>query len=301
MATQRSTSPFAWLRGFWTRASLVFLILISVVMLAVNNRSGDEVAFEGIRQVADEVASPAMQLIDMPLSGVQNVGKWFSSYWNSAARLRELEKENRNLRQWETLSHALHGKILRYEELLNMQGETDINVVSARIIAEARGPFVRSGLLRVGRTKGIVVGQAVVNPQGMIGRIVTVGRNSSRVLFLNDLNSRVPVTFEGATSRAIISGNNTRFPELTYIGEGFVPEIGTKISTSGDDGVLPSGLLVGEVIAPKREGGKFQVKLYANLAIVDFVQVLSRPPVITPEQEIAEDNLLDTELEDVAQ
>ncbi|MBL4617514.1 MAG: rod shape-determining protein MreC [Robiginitomaculum sp.] len=301
MAIRRSTSPFTWLRGFWTQASLVFLILISVVMLAVNNRSGDEIAFEGIREVADEVASPAMQVIDLPLSGLQNAGKWISSYWNSAARLRELEKENRNLRQWEALSHALHGKILRYEELLNMQGETDINVVSARMIAEARGPFVRSGLLRVGRTKGIVVGQAVVNPQGMIGRIVTVGRNSSRVLFLNDLNSRVPVTFEGATSRAIISGNNTRFPELTYVGEGFVPKIGTRISTSGDDGVLPSGLLVGEVIAPKREGGNFQVKLYANLAIVDFVQVLSRPLVITPEQEIAEDNIADTEPESMGQ
>lgn len=301
MATRGSTSLFAWLRGFWTQASLVFLILISVVMLAVNNRSGDEIAFKGVREGADEILSPAMQVIDLPLSGMQNAGKWISSYWNSAARLRELEKENRNLRQWEALSHALHGKILRYEELLNMQGETDISVVSARMIAESRGPFVRSGLLRVGRTKGVVVGQAVVNPRGMIGRIVTVGKNSSRVLFLNDLNSKVPVTFEGSISRAIISGNNTRYPELTYIGEGFSPQIGTKISTSGDDGILPAGLLVGEVIAPRREGGNFQVNLYANLAIVDFVQVLSRPLVITPEQEILEDNIADTELGSIEQ
>lgn len=277
-----------WLTKFWTQVSLVFLILISIILLVLNNRAEQNMPFENIRQIADDITSPAMQAIDLPLSGFQKMGNWLISYWNATSRVRLLEQENRNLRQWEALSHALHAKILRYEKLLNLQGEVEVRVVSSRMIAEARGPFVRSGLLPVGRTKGVANGQAVVDPQGMIGRIVTVGKNSSRVLLLNDLNSRIPVIFAGSSMRAILAGDNTRYPKLIFMGGDFIATPGTRISTSGDDGVLPAGLAIGEVLAGDGDASRkeFRVRIYANLTAIDYVQVLARQPVLSPEQEI---------------
>ncbi len=287
MAKRGSSGPFDWLRGFGTRASLLLLLLVSLALLVVSRTSEGEMPFKGLRRVVDDIAKPPMQLIEWPLSGIQKLNERIAAHWNASQRVLELERENRTLRQWESLSHALHAKILRYEKLLNIQGEDQIRVLSTRLISESRGPFVRSALLRAGSSSGVAEGQAVVDPDGMVGRIVTVGKYSSRVLMLTDLNSRVPVTFEGNTSRAILAGDNAKHPKLIYINNGFVPAISTRVLTSGDDGILPSGLMIGKVVEID-EQHNVRVQLFANLNSVDYVQVLTRPLVIPPEQEPVE-------------
>ncbi|VAV96499.1 Rod shape-determining protein MreC [hydrothermal vent metagenome] len=287
MARRGATGPFEWLRGFWTRASLVLLILISVGLLVSGRNSERETAFSGIRKIGDDVASPVMWVVNQPGNGFRYITHWIGSYWNAGKRVRELEAENKTLRQWEALSHALHSKILRYEQLLAMQGEAEVRVISTRIIAEAQGPFARSALLRAGRGDGVVKGQAVVDPDGLVGRIISVGNRSARVLLLNDLNSRIPVMFEGTLARAILAGDNSSDPKLIYTAREFIPKIGTRISTSGDDGVLPAGISVGEVVAVEEQGGvrELRVRMYANLSAIDFVQILAVQPIMPPEDE----------------
>jgi len=284
MARRGSTNPFGWLSGFWTRISLLLLILLAAGLLFAHKQTDQSSALNGLRTGSDDLASPVMQLVDLPLSGGRRGFDWLTSYWNSAARVRQLEVENRNLRQWESLSHALHGKVLRYEQLLNMKGEVEIQSISTRLVAETRGPFVRSALLRAGRRDGVAIGQAVVAPDGMVGRIVRAGNNSSRVLLLNDLNSRIPVRFAGTGARAILAGDNGQYPTLIYITKNFVPVPGTRISTSGDDGVLPSGIAIGEVMETATEE-PLRVRMFANLGTVDFVQVFGNQPIIRPEDE----------------
>jgi rod shape-determining protein MreC len=289
MARRGSAKAGSWLSGFWARASLFLLILISLGLAVLHNRVDDSRLFGGIREAADEIANPPMQAVDLPLSGMRRAGLWVSSFWSSAAKVRELEQENQRLRQWESLSHALYGKILRYEELLDMRGETKIQSISTRLIAESHGPFVHSALLRAGTNDGITEGQAVVDPNGMVGRVVRSSGNSARVLLLNDLNSRIPVKFEGNPARAILAGDNQKNPKLIYITEGYLPAPGTRISTSGDDGFLPAGITIGETIAadPDKNASDLRVRLYANLATIDFVQVLGVSPALTPEEDMA--------------
>ncbi len=287
MARRGSTGAFGWLSGFWARASLFVLVLVSLGFLVLHNQTDTSPAMNGVRGATDDVTSPAMQVINAPLNGVRRASDWLGSFWYSARRVRQLEQENRNLRQWESLSHALHGKILRYERLLNMQGQSDIHAVSTRLIAESHGPFVRSALLRAGRNAGIIEGHAVVEPDGMIGRIVRTGAFTSRVLLLNDLNSRIPVRFDGSAARAILAGDNQVHPKLIYITDAYIPPPGTRISTSGDDGVLPFGIAIGEVMAPSAadKNDEIRVRMFVNLATVDFVQVFGKPPVAPPEAE----------------
>ncbi|PHR59210.1 MAG: hypothetical protein COA47_09595 [Robiginitomaculum sp.] len=285
MARRGSSGAMVWLRGFWARVSIVLFIGISVALLLSQGNLDDPQSFNKIRVAADDVAAPAMQAVDLPLGGLSNFGSWLSSNWNAAERVRVLEAENRALRQWESLSHALHAKILRYEQLLNMQGEPEVRVLSTRVVAEAHGPFVRSALLRIGRDDGVSEGLAVVDPSGLIGRIVSVGKHSARVLLVNDLNSRIPVVFQGASVRAILAGDNQRDPKLIYVGKGFVPKNGDRVSTSGDDGVLPSGISIGEVVEVLNPDGSvgYRVQTYANLSTMDFVQILARQPAVPPE------------------
>ncbi len=295
MARRGSSGAMVWLRGFWARVSIVLFIGISVALLLSQGNTDDPQSFTQVRVAADDVAAPAMQAVDLPLGSFSGLGAWLSSNWKAAERVRILEAENRALRQWESLSHALHAKILRYEQLLNMQGEPEVRVLSTRVVAEAHGPFVRSALLRIGRSDGVSEGLAVVDPRGLIGRIVSVGKHSARVLLVNDLNSRIPVVLQGSSVRAILAGDNQRDPQLIYVGKGFVPKTGDRVSTSGDDGVLPSGIAIGEVVEVKNPDGSvgYRVQTYANLSTMDFVQILARQPAVPPELDPSEPEIED--------
>ena len=54
-----------------------------------------------------------------------------------------------------------------------------------------------------------------VNENGLVGRVVSVGQHSSRVLMLDDYNSRIPVMGESSRVRAVLAGQATRRPELS--------------------------------------------------------------------------------------
>src|SRR3569832_127887 len=118
-------------------------------------------------------------------------------------------------------------------------------MATARTVAESRGPIANARLIDAGADKRIRVGNPVINEQGLVGRVVGVTNNASRVLLLSDVASRTPVLVDRSDARAILGG---------------------------DGGIFPRGLPVGE--AAKALDGSWRVKLYAERGDLDYVRVL---------------------------
>ena len=118
-------------------------------------------------------------------------------------------------------------------------------------------------------------------------RVVETGRQSARVLLLTDLNSRIPVMADRSNARAILVGDNSPYPRLEYVGRAPDIQPGDRIVSSGDDGILPRGLPVGEAVAT-REGG-WRVRLYSDQAPIDFVWVWPYRRVTPPDEEVSAD------------
>ena len=97
-----------------------------------------------------------------------------------------------------------------------------MHFVTGSVIADARGPFLRSALINLGRDNGVRVGYAVIDGDGLIGRIVDAGTSVARVLLLNDLNSRIPVLVGPAGIRALVSGDNSAELKLDFLPDGAV-------------------------------------------------------------------------------
>jgi rod shape-determining protein MreC len=112
---------------------------------------------------------------------------------------------------------------------------------------------------------------------GLIGRVMSVGRRASRVLLLTDLNSRVPVFITGIEAHAILAGDNSGAPRLIYIERGKQLKPGMRIMTSGEDGVLPRGLAIGQIAASRNKD--WRVTLFARPERVDFVSILEVAPI----------------------
>ena len=67
-------------------------------------------------------------------------------------------------------------------------------------------------LLDAGTEQGVAVGMPAMTPEGLVGRVVEVGRRSARVLLMTDFNSRIPVVVESSGDHAILEGDNSRLP-----------------------------------------------------------------------------------------
>jgi rod shape-determining protein MreC len=111
---------------------------------------------------------------------------------------------------------------------------------------------------------------------GLVGRISGVGSNTARVLLLTDTSSRIPITTQPSGQRALVIGDNSPSPLLDFIESPDQVRPGDRILTSGDGGVFPAGLLVGQVIQDRT--GRMRVRIAADYERLEFLRVLRSYP-----------------------
>ncbi len=89
---------------------------------------------------------------------------------------------------------------------------------------------------------------------------------------ITDLTSHVPVMILRTDARAMLDGDGGDYPKMDWVRGHDSVRQGDQVLTSGDGGVFPRGLPVGEAV--KGVDGVWRVKMYANRAPIDFVKVL---------------------------
>lgn len=140
------------------------------------------------------------------------------------------------------------------------------------VLADSGSPFRQSVLLNVGARDGIRDGWAAMDGIGLVGRISGTGENTSRVILLTDASSSVPAIIQPSRQTALITGNNTAAPLIDFLENPDLVRPGDRVLTSGDGGVFPAGLLIGQVAADP--SGRLRVRLSADYERLEFLRVL---------------------------
>lgn len=254
----------------------------------------------GAQQVVDDGAAAAGRVATGPARAGENFFDRVGGMWSANDRVEELERENRELLAWRELAERLAERNARYEALLRMpedsfgQGADIENSIAAQLVLDSGGPFTRTLVANAGSDHGVRSGYIALNENGLIGRVVSVGQRSSRVLMLDDYNSRIPVMGEASRVRAVLAGQATRPPELVLypyqlqaprlefiVGAQSLRE-GERIITSGDGGLYPRGISVG--VARQQGDGSWRVALAAAQQPIDFVRLIPFVGVAPPEE-----------------
>ncbi len=239
-------------------------------MLLVLSRIGHGVITDARDTFADFTA-PLLEAASAPVIKARHAFERVRSYAGLFAELDRVKQENAGLKEWEWRAKVLEQKVEHLHALLNAVDEPGLNFATGRVIADARGPFVRSVLINLGRDQGLRVGYAVVSGDGLVGRTIDVGTSVSRILLLNDLNSHIPVLVGPAGLRALVAGDNSAELRLEFLPDGAQIYPGDEVYTSGSDGVLPRGLRVGLVAGTQ---GAFKVSPHAKPGDIEYVSVL---------------------------
>jgi rod shape-determining protein MreC len=249
---------------------LSFGLYFLCAVLLVLSRIGHGVIAD-TRDGLVDLTAPLLEAASFPAIEARRAMERVQSYAAAFDEVDRLKTENEELKQWEWRTKLLERKVAHLRALLNAVDEPGLVFATGRVIADARGPFVRSALINLGRKDGLRIGYAVINGDGLVGRTVDAGDAVARVLLLNDLNSRIPVLVGPAGVRGLASGDNSSELQLDFLPDGAVLYAGDEVYTSGSDGVLPRGLWVGVVAGTQ---GAFKVRPYAELNSLDTVSVL---------------------------
>ena len=251
------------------RLAMPVLILVSICLLVLSRL--DHLSTHAVRWRVTEVMAPLLSALFAPLEPVRWAARQVPELFKASRELEQVRDENQKLKSWEWRAKELERKLQDVSELARTVRETGFEFVTARVIANSSGAFVRSVMINAGRDQAVQVGHPVLSGDGIVGRVVDTGGAAARVLLLTDLNSRIPVLVGRNAVRAVLSGDNGPDPRLTYLPADAAITPGDDVVTSGIGGLFPRGLKIGTVADTPRG---LRVKPGSNLDALEYVSVL---------------------------
>lgn len=242
-------------------------------------------AFAALRLTVAEVTAPVSTAGAVGIDAVSGVPGAIVSWWNVHGENARLRAELAALQP-----AAIEGRVktlenLRLRRLLRLRDDSPGVVVTARIVSSSASSTRRYGLLNAGSWQGVAEGMPVRGPDGLIGRVLEVGLNTSRVLMLTDPESVVPVRRISDGASALVAGRGDGLVDLrtVYTADGrFRP--GDVFVTSGSGGIYPPGIVVAHALRAGPDN--VPARPFARPSSIDFAIVmrafLPEPPPPPP-------------------
>ncbi len=181
-------------------------------------------------------------------------------------RLRDIEIEDENLRR-----------------LLNFrQSNPNFVVRGGQVVGRVLGRdpnFLKYLVIDLGSDQGIAPGMPVMSDVGLVGRIVEVNANSSKVLLITDPGSAINALVQGSRVLGVLAGVDGGNPRIKYLTQDAVISPGDIVLTSGLGGSLPKGLVIGQIFKVRhRDYEMFQeaeVRPTVNFDRLELVLVIT--------------------------
>jgi rod shape-determining protein MreC len=225
--------------------SLLLVLLAQLVLVAYQVKTGDDVRL--LRVWAVGAVTPLARLLDSVSSGASDLVKRYavlvgvqSENRRLAAELDRLKMENRQLRS--ELATADRAEALRI-----FQHRILSQTVAARTIGTGAATGSRVILLDRGTTSGVRQGMAVINPDGVVGKVTAAYPTASQVLLITDPNFAAGVVSAKNRVQGTLKGLTGNSCMVDYLQNEEKVEVGEWFYTSGDDRLFPRGLPVGQV------------------------------------------------------
>ena len=243
--------------------STILIMLIGKADLAIVNR---------ISIFLTDLSAPVIATISRQTQIIGDSVIFLKNTTSLRKENRSLYEENLKLKKFEIISQIYESENLALKNQLNLIPLRMPNFKTVRAISAPGNVFAHSMLLNAGHLDGIERGNAVLFNGVFIGQILKVGKKSSRVLLISDVNSKIPIVVSNNRIPSILTGENLIFPSLQFLPNNVKIDNESIVQTSGHGGLLPAGLPIGFTVNSSTE--KIYVRPAIDLNLIDYVQVL---------------------------
>ena len=289
MAATRTQKEIRQKAPLW----LVMLLLTNLVVMAVDAR--DNATKQRLFRVwIQALVSPVQSTTSRASGAGTGFIREIINFRSAAAenvqlkeKLSATEIQLQNARQAADENERLKG-------LLNLKQQTGYDQVAAHVIARDSSIWFNTVTLDRGSSDGVALNMPVVTSGGIVGRVIAVSRWTAQVMMVTDEKAAAgaivgQIGGSGALGSVRGLGENG-LVEMRYVSGLQKVDVGDHILTTGQDGIYPAGLNIGEVVDVQRgtatQAHRIYIKPGANLDQLKEVAVLlyHAPPRPAPEQ-----------------
>ena len=269
-----------------TMVSLIITFLLIAFSIFVRN---DRSTPSFIQNIGNSAAGIVDKVVNAPVEGISRVTGSVSNLTDTYQENAQLKKklDSMNALQVENETLKQENKQLKQQLSLN-KSLTSYDDISAYVISRSPSTWQNQIVISKGSNAGITKGSAVVSDKGLIGRVMEVNKNNSKVELVttqDDAADRFAVQLidnNGQTVNGLITGYDTD-TNLLVMGQITSKENvkkGTQVITSGLGGTTPKGLFVGTVEKVVNQQAGFPTKIYikpaADMTNLNVVTVAKR-------------------------
>jgi rod shape-determining protein MreC len=272
----------------------VSLLVANLVIMAVDARDSD--GGQKVLRIWTQTFASPLQNASSKASGATS--GFFQQIWNFRSTAQENEQLKERLAQVETELHTARqaeAENDRLKALLNLNEQTNIKSVPARVIARDPSVWFNTITINRGSSSGVEMNMPVVTSGGIVGRIITVGPWSSQVMLITDEKAGAGAVVGQLGSGALGSVRGradlgVAMIEMRYVSGLEKVEVNDYVMTTGQDGIYPPGLNIGRVVDVKNgtatQAHQILIQPGAQLDHLEEVAVLlyHPPPRPVPEQ-----------------
>ncbi|MFD7297648.1 rod shape-determining protein MreC [Streptomyces sp. NPDC059897] len=272
-----------------SRLLLVLLVAIAFALITVDIRGGEDSPVDGARHAAATVFGP----VENGVSGaVDPIGNAISAVRDSDerhSRIGELEHENAALKAKLGSGDRNRSKVRQLDAMLKTAGAGQYGIKGAQVIAigSAQG-FSWTVTIDAGANDGLKRDMTVLNGDGLVGRVTTVGPNTATVLLANDPDFTVGTRMEKSDELGFASGQGDRPLRVQLLNGKAKVKKGERLVTFGSQADKPfvPGVPVGRVVRVDPSGGDLTrtvyVQPYVGFTKLDIVGVVVQAPRTDP-------------------
>ncbi len=262
---------------------LIFLIILSCLLMYQDSQDGYT---KTLRTYLSVLAYPITYVSNLPKNSIEGLRISLSDRSSIIDQNKKLKEENIQLKSDLQRVYKLDAENKRLYELLGSYPDRQRNFLFADIIASSSVPDRHQITINKGSDDGINVGDAVADPDGIIGHVIRDQFFSSEILLISDLEHAIPIEIINTGERAIAYGTgDINRLEIRSIQQNTKAQKGDVVVTSGLGGRYPEGFPIGEISGINRtEGENFltiNLSPFADLKIINEIWVI--------QTEVAED------------
>lgn len=235
-------------------ARLMFYALLAIVLMTLDYR-GQYV--DRVRDLAVVAVEPLVLVVEAPFALGRRLGEELRSRHELLDREAALERRVRSHEAELIRLEELRAENRELRELLGTSRRLDLEFQAAELINIDLNPYSHRVVVNRGRRDGIMVGQTVIDADGVIGQVDRVALNSAHVILISDPDHALPVQVSRTGFRTIAYGTG----RITTLRLNDLPmnvdlQAGDELVTSGLGGIYPPGLPVAEVESLSRPAGE---------------------------------------------
>ncbi|ARH91217.1 MULTISPECIES: rod shape-determining protein MreC [Streptomyces] len=268
-----------------SRLLLVLLVAIAFALITVDIRGGEQSPLDGVRQAAASAFGPVERGVARVVDPVGNAVGAVRDSGRRHSRIAELEHQNEALKAKLGSSDRNRSRAAELDKILKTAGTGQYAIKGAQVIAigSAQG-FSWTITIDAGSRDGIARDMTVLNGDGLVGRVTTVGAETSTVLLAADPDFTVGTRMEKTNEIGFANGQGVRSLRVQLLNGRATVKKGDRLVTFGSSRDKPfvPGVPVGRVVKVEPSNGDLtrtlQVRPFVSFSQLDIVGVVVQPP-----------------------